>query len=201
MVAPPLGAPGAGPLRLPGQCLRAGEPVLGARKGAGTALGAPGVMALAFSPVGPPQSPCPTRGVYTQTHTHVHLAGKDTCSAARACPHACLCTLSHVHTRVHLLALASQALPSSNLNVGEPGCPGRRVSPGRPDQGPSLSFPAWQAGGNGRRASWDRQGGSLSPGRPGCLCTVGAQVPSSLPAAPVLPASLEGSGPHTVGEG
>lgn len=96
----------------------------------------------------------------TRRHTHVHLEGKDTCSAARACSHACLCTLSHVRTHVHLLALASQALPSSNLNVGEPGCPGRWVSPGHPDQEPSLSFPAWRVGGNGRRASWDRQGGA-----------------------------------------
>lgn len=96
----------------------------------------------------------------TGRHTHMHLASKDTCSAAHACSHACLCTLSDVHTRVHLLALASQALPSSNLNVGEPGCPGRRVSPGRPDQGPSLSFPAWRVGRNGRRASWDHRGGA-----------------------------------------
>ena len=115
-----------------------------------------------------------------------------TCTLIPACAHSCLPVHARPHACSHLPALVPRASPSSSLNVGEPGPPGRRASPGCPDQGPSLSFPAWRAGGNGRRASWDSLRREPEPRAP--LHSWCPRVPSSLLAAPALPASLEVSG-------
>ena len=118
-----------------------------------------------------------------------------TCTLIPACAHSCLPVHAWPRARSHLPALVPRASPGSRLNVGEPGPPGRRASPGCPDQGPSLSFPAWRAGGNGRRASWDSLRREPEPRAP--LHSWCPWVPSSLLAAPALPASLEVSGPPT----
>lgn len=177
------------------------------------------VVSPTFSPVGPAQSPRHTHGVYVHTckdtlsgrdtlsSTHAHTpacarsatrtlipacACSATCTLIPACAHSCLPVHARPHACSHLPALVPRASPSSSLNVGEPGPPGRRVSPGCPDQGPSLSFPAWRAGGNGRRASWDSLRREPEPRAP--LHSWCPRVPSSLLAAPALPASLEVSG-------
>lgn len=191
MVAPPLGAPGAGPLRLPGQCLRAGEPVLGARKGAGTpGPRGPWGHGPCFLPSGPCSVSLPHAwSVHADTHTctsqaktHAHQHVHHTPACAHTCSPAGPC----------ITGLAKQQSERWGTWV-----PGKAGEPWASRSGAQPQLPCVAGGWEWKKGLLGPPKGSLSPGR---LCTIGARVPSSLLAAPVLPASLEGSGPHTVGE-
>lgn len=183
-----------------GSAHRQGSQCLGPARGLGPqALGAPGVMAPAFSPVGPAQSPCPTRGVYTQTHTRApcrqrHMLSS-TCMLTRLPVHAQPCAHTCSPAGPCITGLAKQQSERWGTWV-----PGKVGEPRASRSGAQPQLPCVAGGREWKKGLLGPPRGSLSPGCPGRLCTIGARVPSSLLAAPILPASLKGSGPHMVGE-
>ena len=180
-----------------------GWPVLGARKGTeasgprdlhAQALWAPGVMAPTFSPVGPAQSLRPARRV----HMHTCTFQAKTHAQRHMHAHTPACARSAMCTHVFACWPCTTGLAKQQSEHWGTWAPGRQASPGCLDQGPSLSFPVWRVGRNGSRASWDSPRGEPEHRAPRApLHSWCPRVPSSLPAAPALPASLKGFGPPT----
>lgn len=193
---PATGCSWADPLGPPGRCPRAGGwPVLRARKG----TEASGPLDLGSWSLPSPQwallsHPAP---LVECTRTHAPFRQRHMLSGT--------CTLTRLP--VHAQPCAHTCSPAGPCTTGlakqqserwGTWAPGRQASPGCRDQGPSLTFPVWRAGGNGSRASWDSPRGEPEHRVPRApLHSWCPWVPSSLLVALALPASLKGFGPPT----
>jgi len=193
---PATGCSWADPLGPPGRCPRAGGwPVLRARKGTEASdpldLGSwslPSPQWALLSHPAPLVECTRTHAPFRQRHM---LSG--TCTLTRLPVHAQPCAHTCSPAGPCTTGLAKQQ--SERWGTW---APGRQASPGCRDQGPSLTFPVWRAGGNGSRASWDSPRGEPEHRVPRApLHSWCPWVPSSLLVALALPASLKGFGPPT----